>query len=260
MIQIADMKSLNKTALGRLFGLGACAVLGLHATLAEAADRSLPLRGVVTPVHEAVVATELLARIIHLPWQEGDRFAKDDVLIAFDCAKYKALRATAAAEREVRQIQFVSNQALHKQRAIAQHEVQIAEVEVKKAQGRVDELDVQLAQCEFRAPYDGRLKQVYVHEHEIPSANTPLFEIVSDGNLEIELIVSSVWLKWLRHGDEFQVQLDETGLDYKAEVRRFGAHVDPVSQTVKVFGTFIEAPTGVLNGMSGPARFQQPES
>ena len=52
-----------------------------------------------------------------------------------------------------------------------------------------------------------------------------------------------------------QIFIDETQEVYLAEVVEIGARVDPVSQTIRVFGQFKEQPKQVLAGMSGSARF-----
>jgi len=97
-----------------------------------------------------------------------------------------------------------------------------------------------------------------VNEHESVGPDQKLLSILSDEKLEIELIVPSGWLTWLKKGVEFQFLIDETGLDYKAKVEQLGASVDPVSQTIRVKGGFQSQSSEVLSGMSGTAKFKAP--
>ncbi len=89
----------------------------------------------------------------------------------------------------------------------------------------------------------------------MPVAGKQLFFIVAKRQPKIELIVPSTWLTWLTPGIEFGFQVDETGKSYTGVVKRIGAAVDTVSQTIKVFARFSSPTPDILPGMSGIARF-----
>ena len=67
----------------------------------------------------------------------------------------------------------------------------------------------------------------------------------------------SMWLKWLKLGLDFRVQLDELNQDYPAQVDTLGANIDPVSQTVVVVAHITGNHPELLTGMSGKAVFTQ---
>jgi hypothetical protein len=94
-----------------------------------------------------------------------------------------------------------------------------------------------------------------VNEHENVFPNDQLISLLDDSLLEIELILPSKSLAWLKVGMRFEYAIDETGLRYPAVVQDIGANVDPASQTVKVKGLFRTQPNHVLAGMSGVASF-----
>ena len=96
--------------------------------------------------------------------------------------------------------------------------------------------------------------------HESVAAGTPLMAVLDDRSLEIKLIVPSPWLAWLRPSTEFDITIDETSRAHAGRVTKIGARIDPVSQTVAVWGAFAgEAPPdGLIAGMSGTAAFRLP--
>ena len=98
-----------------------------------------------------------------------------------------------------------------------------------------------------------------VSAHETPATNAPLLRIVRDQALELQFVVPSRWLRWLRPGLEFTFAVDETGKSYAAELYRIGAAVDPASQTIRLRATFKRQSAELLSGMSGTARFPGPE-
>ena len=81
----------------RSFQIGLfCCFIFSSAQAAElmADDIEENVRGLIKPVEEATLASQISARIISLPFRAGDRFKMNDVLVRFDCAYYQAeLRA-----------------------------------------------------------------------------------------------------------------------------------------------------------------------
>ncbi|WP_284243443.1 HlyD family secretion protein, partial [Neomesorhizobium albiziae] len=116
-----------------------------------------------------------------------------------------------------------------------------------------------LSRCVIKAPFDGRIALMRAHAHEIPDRTQPLMQVVGEAELEIEMLLPSQWLRWLKAGVVFDFSIEETGKSLPAEVTRIAAVVDPVSQTVKVTGRFTGTREGVLPGMSGPAKFAAPD-
>ena len=66
------------------------------------------------------------------------------------------------------------------------------------------------------------------------------------------------WLAWLRTGQAFTLDLDETGRSHPGRITRLGAQIDPISQTLTVYGALTGTPAGLVAGMSGAARFPRP--
>ena len=229
---------------------------GDNANALDEAD--LPVRGVVKAIDQAALSTDLNARVSKIGFREGQAFKKSDLLVAFDCDRYKAEAQSADANYREMRLTLESNEHLEKLSAVGKHDVGISKARADKAQAEAQGLQSRLAQCEVVAPFDGRVSELSVNLHEQPQPNKPYLVIVGYGRLEIELIVPSHWLSWLKPGAEFQFNVDETKKIYQARVDRIGAAVDAVSQMVKLIAIFDTAADSVLPGMSGAARFASP--
>ena len=94
-----------------------------------------------------------------------------------------------------------------------------------------------------------------VNEHENVFPNDKLLSLLDDTSLEIELVLPSSSLAWLKRKSPFTFAVDETHQEYAAKVKEIGANVDSASQTIKVIGIFGKLPVDVLAGMSGTAQF-----
>lgn len=241
------------------FRLAACLLLPLVAlaTPVGAGDplavEAMPVRGIVRPLHQAAIATDLAARVAEIGFREAEAFRKGDVLVRFDCERLEAEHRAAEAVHREMQLALDSNLYLDKRGAIGKIDVEVSKARLDKAGAEAAALAARIKQCVIKAPFDGRVAGLTINAHEIPATSKPFLEIVEERAFEIDLIVPSNWLRRIGAGTRFTFSIDETGRKYAAEVLRVGASVDPVSQTVKVIAGFLERDEKVLAGMSGSA-------
>lgn len=248
-----DVKASHATR----FVLMAFMTTGFAVASSRADDGGQTLRGIVKSVHEAMIGTDLSFPIRSLPFREGQSFSKGDVLAAFDCGDLAAQVKSAEAVLRAETITQENNARLARSKAVGAFEVDLSRAKTDQAAAELEAYRSKMSRCVIKAPYDGRIALMRAHEHEIPEPNQPLMQIVSEAKLEIEILLPSTWLRWLKPGSRFSIQIDETGTAKKAEVVRIAAIVDPVSQTVKVTGRFSEDTAGILPGMSGPTTFER---
>lgn len=213
------------------------------------------LRGIVKAVNEAMIGTDILFPIATLPFREGQSFKQGDILASFNCSDLEAQVKSAEAMLRAETITHENNARLARSKAVGAFEVSLSKAKTDQAAAELEAFRSKMSRCVIRAPYDGRIAFMRAHAHEIPEPNQPLMQIVSEGDLEIETLLPSSWLRWLKPGSAFAITIDETGETRQAEVTRIAAIVDPVSQTVKVTGRFSGDTDGILPGMSGPTEF-----
>lgn len=226
--------------------------------IALSADGGGSVRGVIRPLAEAQITADLGRRIIELPWRDGQRFTKGDMLVRFDCEELEAEANAARAAWRGKKVAHANAIELNRRQAAGALSVQLAAADADKAEAEAKALEAKLKRCAIVAPYDGRVVERLASPYETPGPTQAILRIVDDSSLEIQLIVPSRWLRWLKEGIEFAFQVDETGEKVTARVGRIGASVDPVSQSVRLAGEFVSRPPGALGGMSGTATFEPP--
>jgi membrane fusion protein, multidrug efflux system len=215
------------------------------------------IRGVIKATAQATLASQVQGRISRLPVKEGQRFKKGALLVALDCSKYEAELASAQAEYRGKKKTYENNVGLSAHQAVGHLELEVSQAEADKALAAVKAAQINVNGCTVLAPFPGRVVKAIVNEHENVFPNDQLISLLDDSLLEIELILPSKALAWLKVGTPFDYTVDETGLQCSAVVQDIGASVDPASQTVKVKGRFQEKPGNVLAGMSGTASFAE---
>lgn len=213
------------------------------------------MRGVVIAATQAVLYAQIQGRVSQVPFKEGQRFEKGSTLVQIDCDKYRAELAVAAAEHEAKDKTFQNNKELTKLKAVSTLDLEISEAEAKKAYAAIRIAEISVQGCHIAAPSSGRVVGVMVNEHENVFPNDKLLSLLDDTSLEIELVLPSSSLAWLKRKSPFTFAVDETHHEYAAKVKEIGANVDSASQTIKVIGIFGKLPVDVLAGMSGTAQF-----
>ena len=227
--------------------LGGDALPALPRTALERQD----IRAQLMPVRYTTLASEIGAKVNRLPVREGASFKSGDLLVGFDCTVQETLLQKAAAELQGAEFTLTANQRLAELRSVGQLDLDLSLAAVAKAKADVATNQSVLTKCQVTAPFDGRVAEQKVREQQFVQPGVALLDILDDSSLELEFLVPSGWLRWLKSGHRFRVGIDETGKSYPAHVTRLGARVDPVSQSVKVTATIDGRFTELVAGMSG---------
>ena len=212
-------------------------------------------RALVVASQEAVLSSELAARINSISVKEMERFNKGDLLIQFDCSLYEAQKDVVRANENSALIKLKSDEQMLQMRSIGKYELElsISEYEKAKSELRIAELNVE--RCEIRAPFDGAVEEVVVNAFESIQPQVELMKIIKTDVLELEMVVSSEWVSWLTIGHPITVYIDEIQEEFNASISGIGANVDAVSQTIQLKGTITNASSALLPGMSGRVVF-----
>lgn len=226
-----------------------------EATASGEAIEQLPVRGVIRSINHATLSTNIGAKVSAIDFREGEHFRTGDRLVTFDCRSEQARLAAAQAVSKERSVKVKTARYLQGLKAGSTQEVEIAEAQLEQAQAEVEAITATLEDCVLTAPFDGVVEELHIRENERPSDNSPIITIVDIRSSEIELIVTSNWIRDMVPGRRFSFRIDETGESRIAVISRTAPVVDPASQTLRVYARFAEAADGVLPGMSGEATF-----
>jgi membrane fusion protein (multidrug efflux system) len=209
------------------------------------------VRGQLSPRRYTTLAAELPLKVVRIQPQEGGTFKAGETLVAFDCVMQQSQYDKAKATVMATNMTLQSNQEMMKHAAIGKVELQLSEAEVLKAQAEFRATEAIVSKCKVLAPFDGRVAEQKVREEQFVQTGQALLEIIDDSVLELEFIAPSSWLKSLKAQSLVRVRVDETGKTYTAKVARWGARVDPVSQSIKVVAVIEGRPAELMAGMSG---------
>lgn len=213
------------------------------------------MRGLLVPRIETVLSSQMAGKIQKIYVEEGDRFKKDQPLVAFDCKIEETELKRAQTELEAAKKTLGVNRNLAHLKSASGLDVAMAEAKVLSAEADASVRQVVVERCSLAAPFDGRAVEIPVSEYQTVRQAEPLLKILDDQDLRLEVIVPSSWLTWLREGETFTIVMDETRKTYTAKVTKIGARIDPVSQSLKVLGKIEGNHPELMAGMSGAVNF-----
>lgn len=245
--------SIGLLMLGALTATGASAMSFGEARAQSTTKSSAPIRGVVRALNQASIAIDLPARVLKLHFREAQSFRKGDTLVTFDCKRIRAEHAAAAAASREMRLTLQSQTYLDARGAVGKLDVEISKARADKAEAEAEAIAARLEQCNILAPFDGRITELKINEHEVPANGQPFISIVDEAHFEIDLILPSHSLRLLEPGAPLRFRVDETGASYDGTLLRIGAAVDPVSQTIKAIAAFDAPDRRIVSGMSGTA-------
>ncbi|MBI5166068.1 MAG: efflux RND transporter periplasmic adaptor subunit [Magnetospirillum sp.] len=216
------------------------------------------VRALVAAKQHAVLSSQLAGRLARLDVKAGDRIRKGQTLAALDCALQRGQLAEHKAELAAAEKVHSVNRQLAGLKSGSALDAASAEANLAKARARVEMAEATAAMCDIRAPFDGRVVDRRAEPFQNVAAGQAVVEVQDDGQLEVDMIVPSGWVAWLKPGSAFTLTVDETARSYPGRVSRLGVRIDAASQSLKVTGELGNAAADLLPGMSGEARFAKP--
>lgn len=249
--------------------LAAAMVLALStAAPAQEAPRAPPrmpsfggtpeIRAQLMPRRYTTLSSEMAGRIDVINGLVGVKFKQGDLLVAFDCAAQRAQEARAQAEATRAEKVLAINGRLEQLRSIGQLEVDVARAELDKAKADLDFARAAVSKCSIRAPFSGVTAEQRARAFQYAAPGQALLDVLDNDSLDVEMIVPSRWLAWLKPGFVFDLGIDEIGKSYPVRVTRLSEKVEPVSQSVKVIGEITVPSPELIAGMSGRAAIREP--
>ena len=90
-------------------------------------------RALVVASQQAVLSSELAAKIDNIPVKEMQRFKKGDLLIQFDCSLYEAQKDVVSANANSALIKMESDEQMLQMRTIGKYDLELSKSEYEKA-------------------------------------------------------------------------------------------------------------------------------
>jgi membrane fusion protein (multidrug efflux system) len=168
--------------------------------------------------------------------KEGQTVKRGEVLARLATEALAPAAASAEAARRMAQADYDRAQSLYKEGAVAQHDVEVADVALKNAEAAAAAANRRLQEATIRAPVSGVIAQRLHDAGDRVKDGDQLFRLVNTSELEFEANVPSEYVGDVKVGAP--ALLTVSGLSdvgASAHVARVNATADPATRQVKVY-------------------------
>lgn len=207
-------------------------------------------RAILAARSTATISAEVGYRVVKIHRQAGESFRVGDTLVEFD-TRYPLIRlesaksALAAAEAAL-----TAAERLHERNSASLVEIEAARRDRAQAWARCEELRLELEACTVRAPFDGRVVEVMVNEHELVARGTGLIAIEDDSRFLAHFIFPESQWGRASIGDAMAVDIPLVGVRTTARVSRIASGIDPASRTFDLWADIDNSGGRLRSGMT----------
>lgn len=216
---------------------------------AEAEEESVLV--VFAASRDVVLSSRVASVVTSVRRELGQSFGQGETLVEMDDAVYRARVAKMRALHEEAKVDLAAKEKLFADRTLALTELQAARTRAEVAGADLAAAMVDLDACVVQAPFQGRVADVRVREHESVRPGQELIEIIDDRVLYASFLAPAKALVSLRQGQTLTFRVEETGEMVDGRVSHIGAVINPVSSTVKVQAEVKNSEGKLRAGMRG---------
>ena len=191
--------------------------------------------GTLRPLRQAKIHSQEEGAVLTVAVYEGDRVARNEVLVELDGRLLAAGLAKAEAQREQTEADVQRLQRLAGSELVSEDSLRRARTDLRIARAEEQLLRTRLSYMTVRAPFDGVIAARQVNDGDVVSKHVPLVTVIDPGSLVMDVNVSELLLPRLAVNDPVMVRIDALGLARHAgRILRIHPTVDPRSRRGRV--------------------------
>lgn len=192
--------------------------------------------GLVQPLREVIVSSQVESLIVELAVREGDYVEKGAVMARLYSRPEQLEVERARAALEMREFENQGAQNLFKDNLISEDEAMQKRIELNIARIVLEQAEEAVSRRIILAPISGIVVDRFQEEGELVSSGNPLFEVVDVATVRVQLFLSVEETRALRVGQSLPVFFPELGSGgtASATVEFIDPRVDPASGLMRV--------------------------
>lgn len=206
--------------------------------------------GTVEPSKDAIVETVHSGTVKNINVARGQRVSAGEILAEIYSPTIES--SLNAAKASLKQAQDGYDRAKRVFATGSISEMKMVEVETKLAQAQASLAAAQAAfdDCQIKAPFDGRIAEVQIHQGEHVTINTPMFSVVDACGLEVVVSVPESEVARIKEKNKAVVVFPALGyVSANAEIKDKGLVANNLSHAYKCTLRLLETPKDLMCGM-----------
>ena len=215
----------------------------------EPVSIDLTLSGNLEAVQRARIYNEETARITALPFHEGDRVRKGDVLVRLDDSLIrteleKARAAYRQAEADLKRLQKLLPKNIATEEEVAQ-----AKTQRQLAKADVDYQRTRLDRTVLKSPINGIVTERLYEPGDLPGAQSHLLSVIDPSTLRVRTQLAERYLPLVKPGQPVNLRIDSLGERvFPATIQRIFPTVNSDNHKGTIEIVLDPAPAGAMAG------------
>ena len=211
---------------------------------------------VFEPRTHAVLSSRVDGVVSRVCREMGQGFSKGNVLLRLDPAIFDLRLESTRAKAEASRQQLSVVESLHRDQSASTLDLANAVRDAAIAAGDLKLAQLERGFCTLSAPYNGRVKQVFIQAQEWVQRGTALMEIVDDRVLMAKVLVPSHLFRGVRMDGEVSIEVNETRSWVRGKISHISPALDAASRTFEVFARVDNKNRQLRSGMTGQLQFK----
>ncbi len=225
---------------------------GIHDVMLEEV-RAIATSSTMVPaaIHarqRATISSRLAASVTELPFRQGDRFGKGDVLVRLDDTAIRAAVRSASTAFDLAETDLSRIQSLLSQRAATPRELEGARSAAAAARAQLSAVREQLSFAVIEAPFAGMVASRPVHVGDVVSPGQRLLGVQGMKGMEIRATVEAAHLASIDIGQSLRVDVDGVDRQVVAIINAISPAGDPSTHRFELRADLPDDP-GLRSGL-----------
>ncbi len=206
----------------------------------------LNLTGVIKANSQVKIVAEEAGLLVKILFDKGSYVRKGTALATIENKIISANRDQAEASLAESRLTLKSDKLLFSKKAISENKMRISELNYDKAKAAYDLAIARYEKLTVTAPISGYVNARYADKGAYIKMTSPLFEMVDNNIMKVNIGVAERFLKFIEKGSELELSFDAfPDLTINSKVGFVAKSIDPENRTFAVEASFAN-PDGKL--------------
>lgn len=197
-------------------------------------DNAIVATGTILASEEVELRSEVAGKVISLPFREGARVKKGDLLVKINDADLRAQLMRARSRRDLATQREDRQKKLREINGVSADQYDEARNELTAATAEVALLEANLQKTEVRAPFDGVIGIRLISEGSYISSATLVARLQDMSYVKVDFSVPEKYAPQVRVGMPITFTIEGTSEVFNGTVYAIEPKIDPATRSLRV--------------------------
>jgi len=198
-------------------------------------NHKISIQGNIETTQDILINSEMSGMIENVAVSAGTQVKAGAVLLTMDAAILNANIRELKSQLDFAQYMLGQQEKLFEQNLGSEFDKKSAENQVNSLEAKLNTMEVQLSKMIVRAPFSGKIDQVYAKAGQLSGPQMPLMRLVNMSNTEVVASVSEKHFKSIKKGTKLTVNFPNYQLEpITTKVSSVGSYIEPTNRTFTI--------------------------